>query len=91
VEAKVSWRYRVVRKDVPDLYSSGNVEEIFTIHEHYTGDIYGEKGIITVRPMHPQGESVEELRRDIELMLKAFDHPVLEDEDFNEPSCKQNS
>ncbi len=37
-----------------------------------------EKPAITVNPDHPQGETLEDLREDLERMLRALDKPVLD-------------
>jgi hypothetical protein len=65
------WNYRVIRYD-NDEY---NVDPYFSIHEVY----YHENGELSwsVNSIKPQGESPEELRADLELMLKALDKPVM--------------
>ena len=64
------WNYRVVKHVAP----SGEVYH--TIHEAY----YNSKNQITAitkDQIYPCGESKAELRRDIDLMLKAFKKPTL--------------
>jgi hypothetical protein len=68
----MSWNYRVY-KEINELG-----EVALTIRAHYTtedGFGFGEL------PEHPQGETVSELRYDLERMLDACDKPVLDYED----------
>jgi hypothetical protein len=62
---KISWDYRVIEHD-----------GAFIIHEvHYNdkGDIIS----ISEDPMGPSGETLEELKVDMEYFLQALDRPVL--------------
>ena len=69
------WNHRVVRR----TYDQGKSQEVqgFYIHEAYYG-IDGDNPAITVEPIAPCGESVEELRKDLHQMLRALDKPVLD-------------
>jgi hypothetical protein len=61
----MSWDYRVMEDD-----------GMFTIHEVY----YNDKGDITSisqDPMGPSGDTLEELKGDMEYFLHALDMPVL--------------
>jgi hypothetical protein len=65
------WNYRVIRKDQAESDSS-----TYQIHEVY----YNDDDIIegwTQSPVEPMGESLAELRNDIQYFLKAFQKPVL--------------
>ena len=62
------WNYRVIEHD-----------GLFHIHEVYYND-NGSICAISEDPMHPHGESLEELERDMEHFLQAFDRPVLKKE-----------
>lgn len=62
-----TWRYRVG-------YYRGS--GWFGIFEFYT-DGNGKEGW-TKAPVEPWGETKEDLRKDLERMLKAFDEPVIE-------------
>lgn len=73
----MSWDYRILRTDHP----SGEIT--FGIHEVYY-DSEGKPNACSVDPMDPHGETVEELREDINAMLKAFDKPVLDYSLFGE-------
>ena len=69
------WNYRVMRKSFPTL--NNEMEEWYRIHQvHYNRNdkIEGH----TVKGVAPGGSSLEEIKKDIDLMLKAFDKPVLE-------------
>ena len=69
----MSWNYRVVHRIIND-------EDIFAIHEaYYDGN---EPTSITEESVHPQGKTLDELKRDFENYAKALQHPVLEYADF---------
>lgn len=70
------WNYRVF-KTVHTLHD-GSTEEVFTIREAFYSDDDRVEGW-TAEPCHPQGETLDEIRQDLEWMLKALDAPVLED------------
>lgn len=64
------WNYRVIES-----------EEVFRIHEVY----YNKKGEITAfseDPITPLGETLNELRGDLEYYLQALDRPVLKKEEI---------
>jgi len=66
----MSWDYRVIEHD-----------GMFTIHEVY----YNDKGDITSiskDPMGPSGDTLDELKVDIEYFLQALDMPVLKKEEI---------
>ena len=67
---KISWDYRIIEHD-----------GAFTVHEvHYNdkGDIIS----ISEDPMGPSGETLEELKEDMEYFLQAFNRPVLRKEEI---------
>jgi len=75
----MAWNYRVVRKNV---YMGKTItpEIQFGIHEaYYTDDI---PTAITTNHMPPYGETLEELKSDLEKMVAALEKPVLIWEDF---------
>jgi len=59
------WNYRVIEH-----------KRVFYIHEVYYND-NGDICAISEEPMHPHGTSLEELRRDAEHFLLAFNKPAL--------------
>ena len=69
----MTWNYRVVRRVV-------NNEHVYAIHEAYYDD--NRTTSITEESVHPQGETLEELKRDCEHYLQALERPVLEYADF---------
>ena len=72
----MTWNYRVVRKENPGEH----LEEerySFGIHEVYYND-NGTINACTVEPMDPHGMSLDELRACMDLMMGAFDKPVLD-------------
>lgn len=66
-----SWNYRVLR------YSDGSLG----IHEVYY-DEGGKPSMCTVDGVSGAGEDIDELRRDLKLMAKALEKPILEYEYF---------
>ncbi len=70
------WNYRVIES-----------EEVFRIHEVY----YNSKGEITAfseDPITPLGETLDELRGDLEYYLQALDRPVLKKEEITFAPCE---
>ncbi|HOP46922.1 MAG TPA: hypothetical protein PK874_04605 [Desulfobacteraceae bacterium] len=67
------WNYRVIRK-----YHKESDSSTYQIHEVY----YDDENIIecwTQSPVEPMGESLAELRNDIQYFLLAFQKPVLKE------------
>lgn len=85
----MSWNYRVVRKNV---YMGKTIapEVQYGIHEtYYSGD---KPTAITTDHMRPYGETLEELKSDLEKMVAALEKPVLNWEDFkNNKEVQQNA
>ena len=66
----MTWNYRVVRLTYP-------LAVCYEIHEaYYRGD--GTCRALTRRPATAFGNSSEELRGDLQLMLRAFEKPALD-------------
>lgn len=65
------WNYRVVEK-------SGS----FSVHEAFYDDGVETPHSITENEMSPYGETLEELKEDLEHYLEAFEKPVLQYKDF---------
>ena len=68
----MTWRYRVVRNG-----------PFYGIHEYYEGELFGAVGSITEEAVAPFGESSRELERDLKMMLRAFEEPTLDYEEFD--------
>lgn len=73
----MAWNYRVVRTD---FLFDGKVNPVFSIHRCvYPGmpkpDDIPEK--FGVQEASPEGETVNELRADLQRMLEALDKPIL--------------
>ena len=64
------WNYRVIEHD-----------RFFAIHEAYYND-NGDKTAISEDPMHPQGETLKELKNDMKYFLQAFNRPVLKKDEI---------
>lgn len=83
------WNYRIVKKQVW-LGKSLGEEVQFAIHETYYDD-NDKPTAITTGPMKPYGETLEELKSDLEKMVAALDKPVLIWEDFKDKEVKENA
>jgi undecaprenyl pyrophosphate synthase len=66
------WNYRVMRRHYK--YADKLTYEIHEVYYDDSGNVQRH----TLEASDPFGETVEELKEDIELMLLAFDKPVLE-------------
>ena len=85
----MGWSYRVVEDNFKEKFSFDDKEHEFTffnIHEVHYDQQEGCPGgascccpiqSISIDPMKPHGTTAEELKSDLELMLKAFDRPIL--------------
>lgn len=73
------WNYRIVKKvtkhNDPSLGASEDTW--FGIHEVYY-DAEGHPEVCSEEPIEPFGESVEEVRESLKMMMKALDKPVLD-------------
>jgi hypothetical protein len=83
----MTWNYRVIRHVEEDWREGAvgipvcDLVDVYTVHEVY----YGDEGVpwgYTEEPSYPQGESLEELRKDMEYYARAVIEPVLKEEDF---------
>ncbi len=70
----MSWNYRVMKEKSP---IPGDDTEMFGVYEVFYDDA-GKLNGYSTNPKHPYGESLEELKADYELMVEAFNKPVLE-------------
>ena len=80
----MTWNYRVVKRTSEEiLRMAGDTEReiTYSIHEAYYGTV-DKADSITTEPVYPSGESIKELKDDLELYTKALDKPVLNWEDF---------
>ena len=67
----MTWNYRVVKKD-----------NYFAIHEAFYDEKSKKPHSITAEPCEPYGETLEELKEDIEWFTIALEKPVLNYKDF---------
>ena len=73
-----SWEYRVVSK----VYSNAHLDaKTYSIHEVYRD----EQGKIVgyTDSVEPAGDTLEDLRQDLELMFRATNKPVISHEELN--------
>ena len=72
------WDYRVVRKELKDGSYS---DEWYSIQEVYYDDETGEPMAQTI-DLQIEGDTISEIRTQLELMLKAIEEPVLDESDI---------
>ena len=70
-EVDATWNYRLFKEDENNL----------AIHEVYYHK--GEPSLYTENPVAPFGESVDEIKEDLEKMLLSFNKPILTEKDFD--------
>ena len=70
-EVNATWNYRLFKGDENNL----------SIHEVYYHQ--GEPSLYTENPVAPFGESVDEIKEDLEKMLLSFNKPILTEKDFD--------
>lgn len=91
------WNYRIVRHktDMKEWYNSRKlelpkdspeIEYTYQIHEAYY-DKQGKVHAITEEEVGPSGDSIEELKRSMELYKQALDRPVLDYDNIPEPGA----
>jgi hypothetical protein len=70
----MSWNHRVVKRTFNE---GGYTEDRYAIHEAYydeNGKVWG----ITEEPVEPHGETMDELKKDIDWMTQCLEHPILD-------------
>lgn len=67
----MTWNYRVYKCKEKE-------EEYYAIHEAYYAPYKEEPHSYTVDPVAPMGNTLEELRSDLQMMLAALDKPVID-------------
>jgi len=74
---KTWWNYRVIKR--------GEGEDTFYgIYEaYYNSEIEEKPWTMTENPIHALGDTPEELKKDLELMLRAFEMDILTYENIN--------
>jgi hypothetical protein len=78
----MNWNYRLLamRRTRP----ADNLECWYAIHRvYYDKDNKAISGVSTV-PATPEGENLEDVRKQLQLMLQAFERPILSFENFPE-------
>lgn len=70
----MTWNYRVFRHH--GIGPGDTTIPYFKIHEAYYDEEDNFHGM--TQAVYPQGETIEELRDDLDWMIKALDAPVLE-------------
>ncbi len=71
----MTWNHRVIRKMVMEGQQEIPIFQIYEVYYNEDGEIDG----WTMEPDCPMGETLEELKNDIQYNLKALDAPVLEE------------
>lgn len=81
------WNHRVIRERYSKKEANLNDAEFFyTIREVFYSDEGGTPELVTMEGDSPFGETLEELKQDIEWFRKALGQPVLNYEDFGDKS-----
>ena len=75
----MSWDYRVIEHD-----------GMFTIHEVRYND-RGDITFISEDPLGPSGDTMEELKDDMQYFLQALDSPVLKKDDLPLPQVEEHA
>lgn len=85
----MSWNHRVVRHKTTDTFD-GKEEVYYLIHEvYYNSD--GSVCSMTKEGMAPHGETLDELKKDLEWMTSSLAHPVLDyDMEFATPDWEND-
>ena len=76
----MTWNYRIIKHRCPSRITTGEIEW-FQIHEVYY-DKDGKIELWSAEGCLPSGETKEELMADVEMMMQAFDRPILNAEDM---------
>lgn len=66
----MTWNYRIIKETINNTIH-------YSIHEVYY-DENGAPSFFSENPITPYGEYLDDLKKDLQLMLKAFDKPVLD-------------
>ena len=75
-----TWSYRVVERIAKRTHTDDAIwHEIVEIYYNDEGKIVGSTDAVS-----PAGDTVEDLRQDLELMLRATNKPVISHEEFNQ-------
>lgn len=75
----MAWNYRVVR------YRKARPDDWLAVHSAFYNDGVppdGKPHSISVTSIAPQGESLDELKSDLEKMQRALELPILDYDDF---------
>lgn len=81
----MSWNYRVVKHVVPQsgwTHAEPQKDTYFRIHEAYDEDGSDKPHSITKEDVSPHGDTPEELKADLQMMLEACQKPVLNYDEF---------
>jgi len=71
------WSHRVVRQKHKSFVPGVEPEITYSIHEAFYDDGDTEPSV-TLQPSYPQGETLDDLRQVLTMMLEALDKPVIE-------------
>ena len=76
------WEYRVVRKE-----SENGLDEWYSIQEVYYDDETG-KPMAHTTDLQVEGDSISEMRKRLEGMIKCLEEPVLDEQDIVDTPTK---
>ena len=83
----MNWNYRLLA--TRHTIDEGTTVEWYSIYRVYY-DNDGAISSVTTTPIAPGGSTVEEIRKEVHLMLQAFERPVLSFEHFPEVDVPAN-
>ena len=72
------WNYRVVRTERQTKKEQYDIYQLYEVYYDDDGKIEG----MTENAMQPYGESIEELKNDLQWMIEALREPVLDMEEL---------
>ena len=79
----MTWNHRVVHRLIKRMPSEREGEHWYAVHEVYY-DESGKPEMTTVEAVAPGGETLDELRQELDRFQKALEHPVLEYDSFTD-------
>lgn len=79
----MSWNYRIFETKYEPLIEVDEPESSFEVYEVYYDDA-GTPYARSSAAVEPHGDTKEELQKDFERQLKAFEKPVLNKQEFDD-------
>lgn len=80
------WNYRVCKREVPYGSDENETKTVYDIREAYYNDD-GDVWATSEEPQGPRGETVEELKNDLERFGQAFERDTINLDTFKYAKC----